>query len=68
MLQQTCGLGYTSDWAKKNFKGAAEKNEFFEELGSILEPQQEDTLGGLSEDVTAKEILDKVTRDLKQEG
>ena len=63
VLQQKCGLGYTSDWAKKNFKGAAEKNEFFEELGSILEPQQEDKLSGLSEDVTAKEILNTVTCD-----
>jgi len=61
VLQQKCGLGYTSDWAKKNFKSAAEKNEFFQQLGSSLEPQQEDKLGGLSEDVTAKEILDKIS-------
>ena len=63
VLQQKCGIGYTSDWAKKNFKGAAEKNEFFEELGSTLEPQLEDKLGGLSEDLTAKEILNTVPRD-----
>jgi hypothetical protein len=63
VLQQKCGFGYTSDWAKKNFKSTADKNEFFEELGSSLEPQQEDKLGGLSEDVTAKEILNTVTRD-----
>ncbi len=62
VLQQKCGLGYTSDWAKKNFKSAAEKNEFFRALGSSLEPGQEDKLIGLSEDVTAQEILDKVTR------
>ncbi len=29
VLQQKCGLGYTSEWAKKNFKSVAEKNEFF---------------------------------------
>ncbi len=63
VLQQKCGLGYTSDWAGKNFKSAAEKNEFFEELGNILEPEKEDKLSGLSEDVTAKEILNTVTRD-----
>jgi hypothetical protein len=68
VLQQKCGLGYTSDWAKKNFKSAADKNEFFQQLGSSLEPQDEDKLSTLSEDVTAKEILDKVTRDLKQKG
>ena len=63
VLQQKCGLGYTSDWAGKNFKSVADKNEFFQQLGSSLEPQQEDKLDGLSEDVTAKEILDKVTLD-----
>ncbi len=64
VLQQKCGLGYTSDWAKKNFKSTADKNEFFQQLGSSLEPQQEDKLSGLSEDVTAKEILNTVTRNL----
>ena len=63
VLQQKCGLGYTSDWAGKNFKSAADKNEFFQELGNTLEPQYEDKLSALSEDVTAKEILDTVTRD-----
>ena len=61
VLQQKCGLGYTSDWAKKNFKSAADKNEFFQQLGSSLEPQDEDKLSGLSENVTAKEILDKIS-------
>ena len=61
VLQQKCGLGYTSKWAKKNFKSVAEKNEFFEELGSTLHPQHEDNLAGLSGDATAKEILDKIS-------
>jgi len=61
VLQQKYGLGYTSDWAGKNFKSVADKNEFFQQLGSSLEPQHEDKLGGLSEDVTAKEILDKIS-------
>ena len=60
VLQQKCGLGYTSGWAKENFESVAEKNEFFQKLGSLLEPEREDKLGGLSEDVTAKEILGKV--------
>ena len=62
VLQQKCGLGYTSDWAKKNFESVAEKNEFFQELGSLLQPQQEDILVGSSPDVTAKEILDKLKK------
>ena len=60
-LQQKCGLGYTSDWAKKNFKNVAEKNEFFRTLGNSLQPEQEDTLADLNEDVTAENILLKLT-------
>ena len=60
VLQQKCGLGYTSPWAGENFKSVAEKNEFFRQLGSILQPQYEDRLSGLSQDATAVEILDKV--------
>ena len=63
VLQRKCGLGYTSEWANKNFENVAGKNMFFEELGSSLQPEHEDSLCGLSEDVTAREILDKVTRD-----
>jgi hypothetical protein len=61
VLQQKCGLGYTSDWAKKNFQSTADKNEFFQQLGRTLEPQYEDRLSDLSEDITAKGILYKVT-------
>jgi len=61
VLQQQCGLGYTSEWARSNFKKTQEKNEFFQTVGSSLQPQQEDKLGGLSEDVTAQEILDKIS-------
>jgi hypothetical protein len=63
VLQRKCGLGYTCKWANKNFENVAGKNMFFEELGSSLQPEHEDSLCGLSEDVTAREILDKVTRD-----
>lgn len=60
VLQQKCGLGYTSDWSKKNFETVAKKNEFFEHLGRLLEPEQEDKLIGLGSDVTAKEISDTI--------
>ena len=64
VLQQQCGLGYTSNWAQNNFKDIAEKNEFFQTVGSSLQPQHEDKLGGLSEDVTTKEILDKISHSM----
>jgi hypothetical protein len=68
VLQQRCGLarhtsgglGYTSNWARKNFKSAAEKNEFFQELGSLLQPEQEDMLGSITEDATPGQILEKI--------
>jgi hypothetical protein len=64
VLQQQCGLGYTSEWAEKNFGSIAEKNEFFQTVGSSLQPQNEDKLGGLSEDVPAQEILDKINHSM----
>jgi len=58
VLQQQCGLGYTSVWAANNFGSVAEKNEFFQKLGSLFRPQDEDKLAGLSQDSTAEQILD----------
>lgn len=60
VLQRKCGLGYTSEWAKKNFKNVAARNKFFEQFGSSLKPEQQDILARLSEDVTPKEILAKI--------
>jgi hypothetical protein len=61
VLQRKCGLGYTSNWAEKNFENAANKNGFFEKLGCLLQPQDEDKLDDLSESITAQEIIDKVS-------
>jgi len=60
VLQQQCGLGYTSRWAEKNFRSVAEKNKFFEKLGGLLQPAQEDKFAGLDNETTAQEILDKL--------
>ena len=57
VLQRESGLGYLSDWAKRNFKSAAVKNEFYEKLGRQLQPAAEDKLCGLSSDVTPENIL-----------
>jgi hypothetical protein len=62
VLQRKCGLGYTSEWAKKNFENVAGKNKFFEELGNSLQPKQQDSLVDLSEDVTPKDILAKIKK------
>jgi len=60
VLQQKCGLGYTSEWSKKSFTSVEEKNKFFEELGNVLEPEQEDKLAGLSGNSKPQEILNKI--------
>ncbi len=68
VLQQQCGLGYTSEWAKKNFENTAQRNEFFRKLGNSLETQQEDKLTGLSKDTTAEQMLNIVTRASRHES
>ena len=59
VLQRKCGLGYTSDWATKMFKNISEKNEFYEEVGLLIEPAQEDILAGLNDKASAQEILNR---------
>jgi len=60
VLQRKCGLGYTSKWANKNFENVAGKNKFFEQLGNSLQPEHEDSLDGLSEDLAPKDILARI--------
>ena len=59
VLQQQCGLGYTSDWAQREFKSVAERNDFFEGLGRSMQPDQESNLAGLTETVTPEEMLEQ---------
>jgi len=59
VLQRNCGMGYLSPWAKATFDDASAKNEFFEELGSKLQPAKEDALQGLVADTKPKQILDR---------
>jgi hypothetical protein len=59
VLQRQCGLGYTSEWAKKNFKNIGERNEFFREMGETLEPLREETLAGFDERSKPGQILAK---------
>jgi len=59
VLQQQCDLGYTSDWAGREFKTVAERNDFFEELGKSMQPDQEANLAGLTETATPEEVLEQ---------
>jgi len=60
VLQRESGLGYLSDWAKKNFKSVASKNEFYEKLGRELQPTNEDRLRDLPSDVTSETIFARI--------
>ncbi len=57
VLQQHCGLGYTSPWAERHLKDRAARNEFFAELGRSIQPDQETNLSGLGEEAAPEEIL-----------
>jgi hypothetical protein len=59
VLQQQCGLGYTSAWAERKFENAAERNNFFERLGKSIQPDQETNLAGLGEGATPEEVLEQ---------
>jgi hypothetical protein len=58
VLQRQCGLGYTSQWAKKNFADVKEKNDFFRTLGESLTPAKEDSLAEFDDGAKPKAILD----------
>ena len=59
VLQRQCGLGYTSEWAEKNFPSTKEKNEFFEKLGDSLETDREQELAVFNDIAKPKDILEK---------
>ncbi len=60
VLQQQCGLGYTSEWARQRFEDRAARNDFFATFGRSMQPDQETNLAGLSERATPEEVLRQV--------
>jgi hypothetical protein len=59
-LQRQAGLGYKSDWASRNFKSRAAKNNFFETLGQKIVPAKENLLHKLNSELSPNDILKKV--------
>lgn len=58
VLQGAAGLGYLSDWAGSTFADPAAKNDFFSELGGLLEPKAEERFrDALAADQAPAEIL-----------
>ena len=60
VMQQQCGLGYTSEWARQQLPDRADRNAFFEELGKSMQPDQETNLAGLGAAATPEEVLEQV--------
>ncbi len=59
ILQKHCGLGYTSDWARENFKDTKKKNEFFENLGRLMEPRREEECKDIDNETAPEQILER---------
>jgi hypothetical protein len=69
ILQRQCGLGYTSEWAKNNFTGIEEKNDFFRKVGESLEPGRENTLSVFNDRSKSSQILaNRIRRYLRRNG
>jgi len=60
VLQRKAGLGYTSSWADDNFKSAADKNEFFHEVGRLLVPGREVVLSDLDKNARPRQIISRL--------
>jgi hypothetical protein len=61
VLQRKASLGYMSSWAEDNFKSAADKNEFFHEVGRLLDVQCEDVLSDLDKNVRPRQIIKRLS-------
>lgn len=59
VLQDQCGLGYTSEWAKENFRDTKKKNEFYENLGRLIEPQRQEECKYFDNDTVPGQILER---------
>lgn len=61
VLQRNAKIGYTSNWSKQNFKTTADKNDFFENLGSQLSPETENLLKEASNNSTPQLLIDSLS-------
>ena len=57
ILQRQAGIGYCSEWAKKHFPKKKDRNDFFEELGRNIHPEQEIKLSEFDSESGPDDIL-----------
>ena len=61
VMQKQLGLGYLSEWANENFATTAEKNDYYQKAGELLDPSEHEMLGGLdASSVTPEQIIEKI--------
>jgi len=62
-MQRQCKLGYTSAWAKSHFPKRRDRNNYFEEVGKVLQPKKEERLGEFDSDTLPDELLDEMANE-----
>jgi len=59
-MQRHAGLGYTSQWACKQFSSVKEKNAFFEKVGQSLAPGDQKKLAAFGATSRPDEIIKQI--------
>ena len=58
-MQRYAGLGFASEWAKRNFPKRAEKNEYYRKLGEAIVPGRESELKSFTSAADPADVLRK---------
>lgn len=61
VLQKHCKLGYLTEWAKKHFSSTAEKNQFYQTVGSKLDSERQDLLTSFNNETKPDRIIKALT-------
>jgi hypothetical protein len=63
VLQRKAKLGYGSGWAQRQFPELASRKQFFQRVGSRLEPRLERLLNDLPQDPSPANVIARVGED-----
>lgn len=60
MMARALGMGYVSGWAQSAFRNRAEKNNFYETVGLVVEPARTDAFSEVDASFSPGQVLDRV--------
>jgi hypothetical protein len=60
VMQRECGLGYMSEWARKQFPRLSARSEFYEAAGRALHVGKEHALAGLADDTSPRVVMERL--------